>query len=272
MSNAHALPAALARDSGMPWIVERMYVRVVWLVNRLFPGPRRLAEPLDAEDRATAATRPPVVLVHGMGCSPITWDTWRRSLLEDGFAVHVVDLPRNNMGSARDAARSLQRDVAAIRAEHGCDKVQLVGFSFGGIVSRTFLQLLNGWSDVERLVTVATPHHGSTLAPDARRLARSRIARHMNEATREVAPDSDLLAALARSWNEEDDGARTTSIFAPGFDGFVAPWTSPRLPGAHNVALPGRRFLRASWRINHHTIVTRDANAFATARRALLGR
>ena len=131
-TNAAAIPAAQLRDPATPWIVERLYVRLVWLVNLLFPGPVRLAEPLTDGARARASARPPVVLVYGMGCSAITWDTWRRSLLEDGFRVHVVDLPRNNMGAARDGARVLAAEVEAIRADHGCDQVQLVGFSFGG--------------------------------------------------------------------------------------------------------------------------------------------
>lgn len=270
MSTAHALPVAGRRDSAMPWLVERLYVRIVWLVNVLFPGPARLAQPLDDDARAVAAARPPIVLVYGMGCSRSTWNTWQRSLVEDGFRVHVIDVPRNNMGSAHDGAHALAQEVAAITRGHGCAQVQLVGFSFGGIVSRTYLQLMDGWRHVEQLVTVATPHHGSRLAPDARRLRRSPVARRLNEATRELGPDSDLLVALARRWDALVDGARTTSIHAPAFDGFVAPWTSPRLPGATNVALPGRRFLRASWRVNHHTIVTRDENAYVAARSALL--
>lgn len=272
MSNAHALPVATPRDPATPWIVERLYVHLVALVNRLFPGPQRLAAPFDDAARVQAAERPPVVLVYGMGCSAATWDTWRRSLTEDGFRVHVLDLPRNNMGSARDAARALATDIEAIRAERGgCEQVQLVGFSFGGIVSRAYMQLLDGRDHVERLVTVATPHHGSNLAPTARRLRRSPIARRMNQATKELGRDSELLATLASGWDAGTDGPRCTSIYAPAFDGFVSPWTSPELPGATNVPLPARTLARASWRVNHHTIVTRDVNAYLTARQALLG-
>lgn len=272
MSNAHVLSAPALRDPATPWLVERLYVHLVSLVNRLFPGPRRLAEPHDDAARATAAARPPIVLVYGMGCTTRTWDTWHRSLVEDGFRVHVIDLPRNNMGSARDGARSLARDIDAVRAEHGCERVQLVGFSFGGIVSRAYMQLLDGREHVDRLVTVATPHHGSNLAPTARRLRRSPIARRTNEATRELGRDSELVATLAAGWDAASDGPRCTSIYAPAFDGFVSPWTSPELPGATNVALPARVRARASWRVNHHTIVTRDVPAYETARRALLGR
>jgi triacylglycerol lipase len=271
MANAHALPATQLRDPATPWIIERLYVRIVWLVNRIFPGPERLAAPFDDAARASAAARPPIVLVYGMGCSANTWDTWRRSLVEDGFWVHVIELPRNNMGSARDGAAALAAEIDAVRAEHGCDQVQLVGFSFGGIVSRTYLQFLDGWERVERLVTVATPHHGSRLAPSTRRLRRSAVARRMNQATKELGPDSAQTRALAAGWRPDVDGPRCTSIYAPAFDGFVSPWTSPELPGATNVALPARTFARASWSLNHHTIVTRDVHAYETARRSLAG-
>ena len=92
----------------------------------------------------------------------------------------------------------------------------------------------------------------------------------MNQATKELGPDSTLMHTLARGWNADVDGPRCTSIYAPAFDGFVSPWTSPELPGATNVALPARTFARASWRVNHHTIVTRDRHAFEAARTALL--
>ncbi len=270
-AGARASVSSVVHAASRPRAFERIYAGVVQLVHALFPGHQRLADALDQSERTAASQRPPVVLVYGLGCSHVTWDTWRRSLDEDGFRVHVVDLPGNGMRCAREAAASLAEQIASVRTEHGCDLVQVVGFSFGGVVSRTMLQLTHGWTHVEQLLTVASPHHGSRIAPSTTRRGRIRVPRFLGEAARQLATDSPLINELASRWSPTD-ASRTTSIFAPAFDGFVAPWSSPELPGATNVVLRARTRFGVSWRTNHHTIVTRDPDAYETARRVLLGR
>jgi pimeloyl-ACP methyl ester carboxylesterase len=82
------------------------------------------------------------------------------------FFEFPYDWRRDN----RAAARMLQRRSAdwlkAWRASSGNDgaKLILVGHSMGGLVSRYFLECLDGWRDTRALVTFGTPHRGSVKA------------------------------------------------------------------------------------------------------------
>jgi len=55
---------------------------------------------------------------------------------------------------ALDLKRHLDRSVRGGR-------IDLVGHSLGGLVARTYVQMLGGHRRVDRLVTLATPHRGS---------------------------------------------------------------------------------------------------------------
>ncbi len=62
----------------------------------------------------------------------------------------------------------LHREVANIidhvKAVTGAHRVTLVGHSMGGLASRAAIQLFGHTSDVDKLITLGTPHQGSWLA------------------------------------------------------------------------------------------------------------
>jgi pimeloyl-ACP methyl ester carboxylesterase len=72
----------------------------------------------------------------------------------------------------RDNARRLQRQahdwLNAWRASSGAAdaRLVLVGHSMGGLVSRYFLECLEGWKTTRALITLGTPHRGSLNAVD----------------------------------------------------------------------------------------------------------
>ncbi len=49
--------------------------------------------------------------------------------------------------------------------------LNLVGFSMGGLICRTYIQQLGGLARTERLITIATPHQGTWTAYTYNRLA-----------------------------------------------------------------------------------------------------
>ena len=104
--------------------------------------------------------RPLVVLVHGIFDTGGVFHAIERDLAALGFEVFAPSLsPNAAWHGIPDLATKLS---AAIDARYGTQRrFQLVGFSMGGIVSRTYLQKLDGADRCDRLVTISSPHHGT---------------------------------------------------------------------------------------------------------------
>ncbi|MBO0828938.1 MAG: alpha/beta fold hydrolase [Streptosporangiales bacterium] len=147
-------------------------------------GPlRRHTEPM-----ATSAAHAdvPVLLVHGLADNRSVYTILARELRRCGFrnvyALNAHPFP----GDARTAAARLAEEVERVCAETGEERVHIVGHSLGGLVARYYVQLLDGDERTATLVTIGTPHHGTTLA----RLLPYRM-------TGQLLPGSPLLAELA---------------------------------------------------------------------------
>ena len=85
------------------------------------------------------------------------------------FFAFPYDWRRDNRVSARRLARAAHAWLAAWRQLSGNSeaKLILVGHSMGGLVSRYFLECLDGWKDTKALITFGTPYRGSLNALDA---------------------------------------------------------------------------------------------------------
>ena len=168
-----------------------------------------------------APGRTPVLMIHGYFCNRGLWWWLRRRLRAHGVAVATITLSRP-LGGIDPCADELAARIDQLRAETGADRVVLVGHSMGGLVSRAYLRR-HGAGKVDKLITIATPHHGTVVA----RTGPGRNAREME-------PESEWLRRLA-------DGAtvsiRVLSIWSAR-DEFVVPQDSARLPGADERMLP----------------------------------
>jgi len=84
------------------------------------------------------------------------------------FFPFPYDWRRDNRASARKLARAAHGWLSAWRQSSGnADaKLILVGHSMGGLVSRYFLECLEGWKVSKALVTFGTPYRGSLNALD----------------------------------------------------------------------------------------------------------
>lgn len=168
--------------------------------------------------------RPPVVLVHGI------WDDARRiEPLRAGLVARGVPLPtvaelRPNDGSApiEELAVRLDARLAEIAAEHGADKVDVVGFSMGALVTRTVIQRLAGKQRIRRFVSVSGPHAGTHTA----RALPLRGARDMR-------PGSALLLDLAA--DADPWGPVEVHVLYTPFDLMIVPARSSVLGGARSV-------------------------------------
>lgn len=168
----------------------------------------------------------PVLLVHGYGGDPATMGAVERLLEERGRRVVSVALPGSGRGDIVASARALGEVIA----EESASEVDVVGFSAGGLVARTFVQQGGDDADVRYLVFLGTPHHGTRLAGLATAFDPSLCAR----ACRQMIPGSRYLRTL-NSRDESSSGTVPTNIYSAD-DGVVNPPDS-RLAGARNVRI-----------------------------------
>lgn len=71
------------------------------------------------------------------------------------------DWRRDNRIAARQLKEKSDEWLSAWRTDYPQAKLVLIGHSMGGLVSRYFLECLDGWRDTRMLVTFGTPYRGS---------------------------------------------------------------------------------------------------------------
>ena len=106
----------------------------------------------------------PILLVHGMVDNKSIFTLLRRGLRRRGFGrVMTFNYSLLSRDLAAVAA-DLSDAVEVICADSGYERVHIVGHSMGGLVARYYVQCLGGDARVHTLVTLGTPHQGTTLA------------------------------------------------------------------------------------------------------------
>ncbi len=202
----------------------------------------------------------PVVLVHGYDGTPASFDVLSQRLRAAGRQVVVVQLPDRGTGdivaSAAVVARAVDRTHAA--------RVDLVGYSAGGIVVREFLGEAGRAQQARHVVLLGSPNHGAQLAGLAAMLG----PRLCTGACAQLVPGSSLLDQLNQlvHGSEVPKGPDVTSIWT-AMDQTVTPPTSAVLAGARNIRLQD---ICANSTVDHGDLV-RDPLAVGLALRALSG-
>ena len=153
-----------------------------------------------------------LVFVHGLGSNRAGFLPLRTWLRLHGH-WRQLSFGYRSRGSIEAIALRLKR---ALDDHVRGGRITLVAHSMGGLVARYYLQQLGGARRVERLVTLATPHHGSHAANFI-----------PSPLVRQLLPDGPFIRHL----NElpPPPGVRATSIVA-GRDLLVQPVDSARCP------------------------------------------
>jgi triacylglycerol lipase len=168
----------------------------------------------------------PVLLVPGYGGSTAALDVLAAALRAGGRDVTVVPAEGAGTEDLRDQAAALGRVARAVLDESGAASVDVVGYSAGGIVARVWVADLGGDALARRVVTLATPNHGTDLAAVASGLG----ATACPAACQQLATDSDLLREL-NAGDETPAGPRWVAIWTED-DKTVVPPDSGVLDGA----------------------------------------
>ncbi|USE79229.1 alpha/beta fold hydrolase [Cupriavidus gilardii] len=205
------------------------YLRECLAVFRMFNWlqPFRHRQPLMPARPDAAASRPPVLLVHGYGCNRAVWLDLQPALAGAGYRCEAIDL-EPMLADIDDYGDALLTAIEALNRSTGRAPL-LLCHSMGGLAARAALARARREgrpAACAGIVTLGTPHHGCTLAS---------IGSGAN--ARQMRCGNDWLQALARSESPRDRAAMV-SIFS-WHDSIAGPAETSWLDGAHNVALAG---------------------------------
>lgn len=186
----------------------------------------------------------PLLLLHGIHDTVKLFNRLCVYLREHP-GVHCLDLVANN-GDA--GLETLAAQVASYITNRVPDseKLDIVGFSMGGLVARYYVQRLDGLSRVQRLITISTPHHGTRMAYLGRNLG-----------ARQMRPASDFLKDLNRDAAVLNQ-IQFTSIWTP-LDLMVIPASSSVMPEARSISI----------RVLAHPLMLRDQRVLRMVEQAL---
>ncbi|MCW2844494.1 MAG: lipase class 2 [Nocardioides sp.] len=177
------------------------------------------------------AVEGPVLLVPGYGGDTTALDVLAQGLRDAGRETVVVRPPGSGTGNLRDQAAALGRAAEQAMADSGAGSVDVVGYSAGGVVVRLWVADDGGGDVARRVVTLASPHHGTDLASLAGDLAPDACP----EACQQLATDSDLLRRL-NAGDESPPGPIWVALWTTD-DQTVVPPDSGELDGAVSFSL-----------------------------------
>ena len=204
--------------------------------------------------------RRPVLLVHGYGNAPSSMQAIERSLLRDGFVAETIGLPEHGCGDAMVDANLVVERVARIREATGAPRVDVVGHSRGGLVSRTAQQLVDQDRSIGRVVTIASTNQGihvGLLGWVARFVVPSGVT--------QIRTLSDISERLLAT----QDAFDLVSVGTIGHDGVVSPPSGMRIDGKPFLPVDRGRTIGPLSRIGHYRIL-RDDISYEAIRDALL--
>ncbi len=190
--------------------------------------PRHALSPALNIGGAAAAGRSdrPLLLIHGIVCNYNIWGPWHEPLQAAGFGpVRAVNLEPLFADIEIHAARVAQ-ELRALQRETNGARVSIIAHSMGGLAARAALRQTPA-DCIGRIVTIASPHHGTRLARCFPWLP----------PMRQMLPDSAWLQAL-NSAQEGHLAAPLTTIYSLE-DNLVVPPRSARLEGAQARELRG---------------------------------
>ncbi len=176
----------------------------------------KMMQAQERKDERLCQTRYPILMVHGVFFRDFKYfNYWGR--IPEELEVHGAKIFYGNHQSAASVADSggeLARRIKGIVAETGCQKVNIIAHSKGGLDSRYAISRLGMAEYVASLTTINTPHRGCIFAdylldklPQA---VKDKVAEGYNAALRKLGdekPDfiaavTDLTASACKRFNQ----------------------------------------------------------------------
>ena len=206
---------------------RRLFLAVLAAVLLLVGGGIAAAQAHSGAGPVDQSRPGPVLLVPGYGGSTSSLQPLATRLRAGGRTATVVDLPDGGVGDLKAQADTLGAAVDSALRSSNAGSVDIVGYSAGGVVARLWVKE-HGGDRVRRVVTLGSPHHGTTVAA----LAAS-VLGGCDAACTQLAPGSSLLRDLNRG-DETPSGPEWVAIWTAA-DTTVTPPESGELAGALDI-------------------------------------
>lgn len=164
--------------------------------------------------------RQPIVLVHGWQGSAAAWNPVLARLRADGWVDRELAAATYDSDASNIVIAAALRDrIDSVRAATGWDKVDLVTHSMGSLSARYYVKNLGGNANVDALVSIAGPNHGTETAAQCAQLL----------PCAEMVPGSEFLTAL--NAGDETPGDVRYATWWSECDGVIVPAESAILGG-----------------------------------------
>jgi triacylglycerol lipase len=187
--------------------------------------------------RLIAATQPvpqtepgPVLLVPGYGGNVQSLEPLAEALRSSGRTAVIVDPVGDGTGDLRAQTEHLGEVADRVRDDAGAASVDVVGYSAGGVVARLWVREGDGGGVARRVLTVGSPHHGTSQAALG-----AEFAGGCPTACEQLIPDSDLLRRL--NAGDETPAGPLWATIRSSTDQVVTPVDSAALSGALNIVV-----------------------------------
>jgi len=208
------------------WIAREIGASI--LTYQLYPlgiGPTPLPTLPRLPYPQPAREETPILFIHGVFHNPSTFAWLKQRLAWLGWRnFHELSLYTSLRPIAYNAELIAQA-VERIRKQFSVKQIDMIAHSMGGILARYYLRFLKGDGRVRNLVTLATPHQGTSL---------SRYA--LFSELRELSPDSKLFRRLKRSGPPK----KTRVVAISGeLDLLIKPTDHAFWPEVRNIRLRG---------------------------------
>ena len=172
-----------------------------------------------------ADARLPVILIPGIYCNGAVWWWLVRQLRARGLHNLVPVTLEPPLASIDGLARQLADEIERVCRQTQARQLVLVGHSMGGLIARAYLRDF-GAARVARVITLASPHHGSELARHA-----------IGASGRQLRPGNPWLEAL-NATEHATPPVPIVSLFS-WHDNYVAPQDSAIVAHATNMTFVG---------------------------------
>jgi pimeloyl-ACP methyl ester carboxylesterase len=159
------LATMLTMQAPTPVMAQKLQVHVQKYNRANDPG---LLVPYNNEE---LGDQTPLILVHGIGGNDegnyCNWDRFlkfaeRDAKFEQRFKVYLYKYDTSQ--SVPNLSEDLKNDLTELITSQGNRKVRVLAYSEGGLLYRNAMRDPYIMAHTEKVITIATPHHGSPLA------------------------------------------------------------------------------------------------------------